>query len=65
LSDTVSIVKVAHMLGLNRDTVRELAKKGELKGYKKMIAHTSPFVNDRISVPDYDRRRCEQTTPTH
>ena len=52
------------MLGIHRATVVHLVKKGELRGYKKTIAHT--FVVDRESVLDFDRRRREQTTsPAH
>ncbi len=65
MSQNISIVEAAQLLGLNRDTVRELVKKGEIRGYKKTIARTSPFVIDRDSVLDYDRRRREQTTPAH
>lgn len=56
-SQTISIVEAAQLLEINRDTVRRLVKKGELRGYKKTIARTSPFVIDRESVLDYDRRR--------
>lgn len=63
MSRMISTVEAAGMLGLNRDTVRELVKKGELKGYKKTIARTSPFVIDKDSVLDYDRRRRELSTP--
>jgi hypothetical protein len=52
------------MLGIHRVTVVDLVKKGDVRGYKKTIAHT--FVVDRESVLDYDRRRREQTTtPAH
>ena len=65
LSQNISIVEAAQLLGLNRDTVRELVKKGQIKGYKKTIGRTSPFVIDKDTVLDYDRRRREQTTPAH
>lgn len=65
LSENVSIVEAAQMLGINRDTVRKLVKKGELRGYKKTVARTSPFVVDRDSVLDYDRRRRELSQPAH
>jgi transposase len=66
VTQTISIVEAAALLGVHRDTVRELVKKGELRGYKKTIARTSPFVVDRQSVLDYDRRRRELTTgPAH
>jgi hypothetical protein len=61
LSDNISIFEAARLLEMHRDTVRELVKKGELKGYKKTFAKTSPFLVDRASVLDFDRRRREQT----
>jgi len=70
LPETITIVEATQMLGMHRDTVRELLKKGELKGFKKAFAPTSPFVVDRDSalgsdsVLDFDRRRREQPTPT-
>lgn len=63
MTQTVSIVEAAQLLGLNRDTVRELVKKGEIRGYKKTITRTSPFVVDRESVLDYDRRRRDLSQP--
>jgi ribosomal protein L19E len=49
------------MLGLTREAVRQLVKKGEIKAHKKTLTRTSPFVVDRESVLDYDRRRREQS----
>jgi len=63
LPETITIVQAAQMLGLHRATVVELVKQGELKGYKKTFARTSPFVVDRDSVLDFDRRRRSQTVP--
>jgi excisionase family DNA binding protein len=66
MAETISALEAARMLGIRRATVVDLVKKGELRGYKKTIARTSPFVVDRESVLDYDRRRREQTTvPAH
>jgi len=63
LAETITIVEAAQMLGIHRDTVRELVRKGELKGHKKTLTKTSPFVVDRESVLDFDRRRRSQTVP--
>lgn len=60
LSPNISIVEAAQMLDMHRDTVRELVRKGELKGFKKTPARTSPFVVDRDSVLEFDRRRRAQ-----
>jgi hypothetical protein len=48
------------MLGVTRETVRLLVKRGDLKAHKKTLARTSAFVVDRESVLDFDRRRREQ-----
>lgn len=63
MSDNISMVEAAQMLGIHRATVVDLAKKGELRGYEKTIARTSPFVIDRDSVLEFDRRRREQMRP--
>jgi len=60
LPETITIVEAAQMLGVHRATVVELVKKGDLKGYKKTLARTAPFVVDRESVLDFDRRRRSQ-----
>ena len=63
MSQTISIIEAAQLLGLNRDTVRELVKKGQIRGYKKTIGRTSPFVVDRENVLDFDRRRRDLSQP--
>jgi transposase len=65
VSQTMTIVEAAEKLGINRETVRVLIQKGELKGHKKTLARNSPFVIDADSVLEFDRRRREQATPAH
>ena len=64
MPETITIVEAAQMPGIHRSTVVDLVRKGDLKGYKKTFARTSPFVVDRDSVLDFDRRRREQPTPS-
>ena len=63
LADSITIAQAAQMLGIHRDTVLVLLRKGELKGHKKTLTRTSPFVVDRDSVLDFDRRRREASQP--
>lgn len=63
MSQTMTIVEAAEKLGINRETVRALVQKGQLKGYKKTLARNSPFVLDAENVLDYDRRRREASQP--
>ena len=48
------------MLGVTKETVRLWVKKGEIAAHKKTLGRTSPFVIDRDSVLDFDRRRLRQ-----
>lgn len=57
MTETISAVEAARMLGIHRATVVDLVKKGELRGHKKTLTRTSAFVVERESVLDFDRRR--------
>lgn len=61
MTETISPVEAAPMLGIHRATVVDLVKKGELRGHKKTLTRTSAFVVERESVVEFDRRRREQT----
>lgn len=56
MPETITIVEAAQMLGIHRSTVVELVRKGDLRGYKKTLARTAPFVVDR-------RRRSQFVRP--
>jgi excisionase family DNA binding protein len=61
VTETITAVEAARMLGIHRATVVDLLRKGELKGHKKTLTRTSAYVVDRERVLDYDRRRREQS----
>ncbi len=61
MTATVSLAQAAQMLGLNRETVRLLVKKGEISAFKKTFGRTSAFIVDQDSVLDFDRRRRAHT----
>ena len=60
MSQTLSLIQAAEMLGATRETVLDLVKKGEIAGFKKTLARTSAFLVDRDSVLEFDRRRRAQ-----
>jgi excisionase family DNA binding protein len=56
----MSLAQAAEMLGINRETVRLLVKKGEIRAHKKTLGRTSAFIVDQDSVLDFDSRRRAQ-----
>lgn len=57
MSEGMSVQEVSKRLDLSAEAVRKLLKEGHLRGYKKTLGETAPFVIYVDSVEEFERKR--------
>ena len=57
----ISSSEAAAFLHVTRKTVNQLVQRGEITGHKKTLTLRSPYLIEKASVLDYDRRRRAQS----